>query len=87
MDTLAARFLEEYRDNPLDLAEVLFLLPNRRACQNLQDAFVRLKGLQPTLLPRLMPLGEVEEDELLLTGNHIETALAQLPRRLTAPNG
>ena len=79
MDTLAARFLEEYRDNPLDLAEVLFLLPNRRACQNLQDAFVRLKGLQPTLLPRLMPLGEVEEDELLLTGNHIETALAQLP--------
>ena len=79
MDTLAARFLEEYRDNPLDLAEVLFLLPNRRACQNLQDAFVRLKGLQPTLLPRLMPLGEVEEDVLLLTGNHIETALAQLP--------
>lgn len=79
MDTLAARFLEEYRDNPLDLAEVLFLLPNRRACQNLQDAFVRLKGLQPTLLPRLMPLGEVEEDELLQTGNNIETALAQLP--------
>lgn len=58
---------------------MLFLLPNRRACQNLQGAFVRLKGQRPTLLPRLMPLGEVEEDELLLTGRHIETALAQLP--------
>lgn len=58
---------------------MLFLLPNRRACQNLQEAFVRLKGQRPTLLPRLMPLGEVEEDELLLTGRHIETALAQLP--------
>lgn len=71
--------MEDYRDNPLELAEVLFLLPNRRACQNLQEAFVRLKGLQPTLLPRLLPLGEVEEDELLLTGAHIEEALQQLP--------
>lgn len=68
VDVLAKRFLAEYEQNPLGLAEVLFLLPNRRAVRSLKDAFVRAKGLVPTLLPRMIPLGDVEEDELFLTG-------------------
>lgn len=68
VDVLAQRFLAEYAKNPLNLAEVLFLLPNRRAVRALKEAFVRAKGLTPTLLPRMIPLGEVEEDELFLTG-------------------
>lgn len=67
-DVLAEKFLAEYQDNPLDLADVLFLLPNRRAVKALADAFVRLKGLSPTMLPRMMPIGDVEEDELLISG-------------------
>lgn len=47
---------------------MLFLLPNRRAVKALADAFVRAEGLSPMLLPRMMPLGEAEEDELFLTG-------------------
>lgn len=68
-DVVAARFLEEYRNNPLELADVLFLLPNRRACKSLAEAFVRAQGLKPTLLPQMMPIGEVEEDEILLQGS------------------
>lgn len=68
VDVLAQRFLAEYEQNPLGLAEVLFLLPNRRAVRSLKDAFVRARGLVPTLLPRMIPLGDVEEDELFLTG-------------------
>ena len=67
-DILAEKFLAEYRDNPLDLPGVLFLLPNRRAVQALKEAFVRVQGLSPTLLPQMMPLGDVEEEELFLSG-------------------
>lgn len=79
VDTVAERFLAEYRDNPLALAEVLFLLPNRRACKAMADAFVKAQGMQPTLLPQMTPIGDVEEDELLLSGEGAEEALFGLP--------
>ena len=69
VDVLAAHFSECYKNQPDELANVLFLLPNRRACQSLSDAFVRLKGLKPTILPRILPIADVEEDEVFLTGN------------------
>lgn len=68
VDVLAQKFLNEYQDNPLALAEVVFLLPNRRAVKAMSEAFVRLKGLTPTLLPKMLPIGDVEEDELFLSG-------------------
>lgn len=79
MDVIATRFLEEYRDKILELADVIFLLPNRRACKSLREAFVRCQGMEPTLLPKMLPLGEVEEDELILTGNPQEGVLEDLP--------
>lgn len=70
VDVLAEHFLNEYKEHPDALAEVLFLLPNRRACQSLSDAFVRLHGLVPTILPQIKPIAETEEDEVFLTGNN-----------------
>lgn len=78
LDVLAEQFLNEYRDKPLDLAEVLFLLPNRRACKSLTEAFVRLQGLKPTILPQMQPLSEVEEDELLIKGFDLSAGLKNL---------
>ena len=77
-DVLAEKFLREYQDNPLGLTDVLFLLPNRRAVKTLKDAFVRLQGAQPTLLPQMSPLGDVEEDELFLSGFDLGGALKEL---------
>ena len=68
VDVLAQKFLQEYRYDRTALADALFLLPNRRAVKALTEAFVREDGLSPMLLPRMMPLGETEEDELFLTG-------------------
>ena len=78
LDCVAERFLEIYQDKPLDLANVLFLLPNRRACQSLADAFVRRQGLKPTLLPQMQPLADVTEDELLITGFDFSAGLRNL---------
>lgn len=79
VDVVAQRFLDEYSAAPLSLSEVLFLLPNRRACQNLKEAFVRAQGLKPTLLPQMMPLGDVEEDELFVSGFDFSEELKNLP--------
>ena len=73
VDVLANKYLEEFEDKALELSEVLFLLPNRRACNNLREAFVRAKGMQPTLLPKIMPIGDVDEEEVFFSGFDIDT--------------
>ena len=69
VDVLAEHFLQRYKDKPDEFSKVLFLLPNRRACQNLAEAFVKLRGMKPTILPRMAPIADVEEDEIFLSGN------------------
>ena len=56
------------------LADTLLLLPSRRACLAARDAFLRLGGGQPLLLPRLLPIGEPDE-ALLLLDPELELAL------------
>ena len=66
-DTLAAGLIDRNKDDPLALADVLVLLPNRRACRSLKEAFLRIGGQAPRLLPRMVPLGDLDEEELLLS--------------------
>lgn len=68
VDALAAGILARRGDDPADLARFTILLPTRRACRSLREAFLRQGGGAPMLLPRMSPIGEVDEDELLLTG-------------------
>ncbi len=67
-DTLAELYLHKYHDNLLALANVLFLLPNRRSCQMLTAAFVRKQGLKPTILPQMTPISELDDDEVFFNG-------------------
>lgn len=78
-DVVAEKLLAEYRENPLGLQDVLLLLPNRRAAKSMAEAFVRAQGMKPTLLPKMLPLGDVEEDELFLTGTDGDRELLNLP--------
>jgi ATP-dependent helicase/nuclease subunit B len=68
-DTLAAHLLAEAEGDPLALADMEILLPTRRSCRAMSDAFLRLSGGQPLLLPRLRPLGDMDEEELELSGS------------------
>lgn len=67
VDALAAGLLDRYGHDPLTLSDTLVLLPTRRACRSLREAFLRVMPGQALLLPRMRPIGDVDEDELVLS--------------------
>ena len=62
----ARGILEQTSGDPLKLSEMLILLPSRRACRTLREAFLRLSEGKPLLLPRMQPVGDVDADEVAL---------------------
>jgi ATP-dependent helicase/nuclease subunit B len=66
VDALARGLLARAGDDPLKLADPLILLPTRRACRALREAFLRQSGGEALILPRMRPIGDVDEDELAL---------------------
>lgn len=64
LKTLAAWALERHGDRPETLSRVWVLLPSRRACRALRDVFLDLSGGRPLLLPRIRPIGDLDENDL-----------------------
>lgn len=65
---ILARIDRDHGDDPLALARVTILLPTRRAVRSLRDAFLRASDGRALLLPRMIPLGDLDDDDLLITG-------------------
>ncbi len=51
-------------DDPLALAAATLYLPTRRACRLARDLFLDALGRKGALLPRIRPIGDIDEDEL-----------------------
>ena len=81
-DALAAGLMKETKDAPETLSQYLILLPSRRACRNLQEAFLRQSDGVPIMLPRLSPIGDVDEEDLLL--NNAISDIEQIPPAMPA---
>ncbi len=77
VDSLALGIMEMAGDDPMALARFQVLLPTRRACRSLREAFLKISEGKPLLLPRLHPIGDVDEEELslLLAGMEDELSL------------
>ncbi len=65
-DALAAGILERTATDPLLLTDYTILLPSRRACRTLREAFLRLSGGKAILLPVMHPIGDVDADEMAM---------------------
>jgi ATP-dependent helicase/nuclease subunit B len=50
--------------DPLALANATLFLPTRRACALARDAFLEALETDAAVLPRIVPLGDIDEDEL-----------------------
>ena len=64
VDALAAGILDECAGDPLALADYLVLLPTRRACRALREAFLRVSDGQSLVLPAMRPIGDVDVDDI-----------------------
>ncbi|MEQ8751110.1 MAG: hypothetical protein RIC52_15190, partial [Amphiplicatus sp.] len=74
--------------DPLALADMEILLPTRRAARALNEAFVSVAKGSASLLPRIRPLGDIDEDEIALDTDffaeqaELPPAISSLERRL-----
>src|SRR5262245_25612839 len=50
--------------DPLALAAATLYLPTRRACRLARDVFLEVTGATAAILPRIVPIGDIDEDEL-----------------------
>ncbi len=64
---------------PLDMAQATIYVPTRRAARALVDEFATALDRPAALLPRILPLGGLEETEtsLLFEASEFETPLAE----------
>jgi len=89
VDALAAGLWARVEGDALALSRITVLLPTARAVRSLREAFLRLSGGRPILLPRMAPLGDVDSDEITLMldgmkagGLDLAPAIAPLRRQL-----
>ncbi len=88
VDCLARGVMADAGVDPLALASITILLPTRRSCRSLREAFLRLSNGKPLLLPRLIPLSDLDEEDTLFSGFAASTeigippAIAPLRRQL-----
>ncbi|HML12767.1 MAG TPA: double-strand break repair protein AddB [Xanthobacteraceae bacterium] len=79
-------------DDPLALTAATIYLPTRRACRLARDVFLDTLGRNAALLPRIRPVGDIDEDEVAFadaaagalaeTALDLPPALGPLERRL-----
>ncbi|HWK45516.1 MAG TPA: double-strand break repair protein AddB [Stellaceae bacterium] len=79
LDALALGIRRRVGADPLDLADVTVLLPTRRSCRALREAFLRTGNGAAMLLPRLSALGDIDADEVSLSASETLRADLDLP--------
>ena len=100
LDALVAGILPRAGSDPLALTRITILLPTRRAARSLGEAFLRASQGRALLLPRMMPVGDLDAEELAIGDDDDALAvppalpplrrqllLAQLVRRWSARPG
>lgn len=82
LKTLAQSILRKY--NPLNLAHHLILLPTRQACVEFSHLLFEENHQNPLILPRILPLGEIEEEEFFLTSAQSASLMEDLPKLMSS---
>src|SRR3954447_4453266 len=76
------------RSNPARLAEATLYLPTRRAGRMARDIFLDVLGTEAVILPRIVTLGAIDDDEAAFSPEDIggafdiPAAFGELERRL-----
>jgi ATP-dependent helicase/nuclease subunit B len=68
--------------DPLALADATLYLPTRRACRLARDVFLEAIGGDAAILPRIVPIGDVDEDEIAFAEAAQGKAALELPEAI-----
>jgi ATP-dependent helicase/nuclease subunit B len=71
--------------DPMELARATLYLPTRRACRLTQEVFLDALGGEAAILPRLVPVGDIDEDEIVFAefaGGPLAAERLALPRAM-----
>ena len=83
LDALVEGIFARSGRDPLALAGLTILLPSRRACRSLREAFLRAGEGAAMLLPRMAALGDLDAEELELQAPlDLPPAISPLRRQL-----
>jgi ATP-dependent helicase/nuclease subunit B len=74
LDTLVAGLMRRAGRDPLELARMTVLLPTRRAARSLREAFLRASEGEAMLLPKMIPVGDLDPDELAFRSDEGDAA-------------
>lgn len=82
-EELALGILEKYSEQPMTLADTLILLPTRRACRSLRDAFLHVSKGESFILPKIRSIADIDEEEIsiqeVLLSNEAITKAVDIP--------
>jgi ATP-dependent helicase/nuclease subunit B len=59
------RLVGGFGTGPFAFADATIFLPTRRACRLARETFLEVLGVDAALLPRMVPIGDIDEDELV----------------------
>ncbi len=84
LDVLAKSLLKETEKSPDKLQEYLILLPTRRACTSLRDAFLNHSKEKALILPSIQPIGDISEPQDFFWFNQDFEIEKQLPPAISS---
>ena len=65
--------------DPLELARATLYLPTKRACRVAREVFLDVLGVDAAVLPRIVPLGNIDEDEFAFAESAVAKGVLDLP--------
>ncbi len=69
-EVLAANLLHSYKNDDFGLGLITLFLPTARACLAMRDAFLRNSEGSSVIMPKMIPLSEVDENTMLPFMDH-----------------
>lgn len=73
LDIVARQWIAMIQQRQSDMRQGLIIVPNQRSARALTESFLRVTKGQAILLPRIIPVGEMDEASLAISGYDVLT--------------
>ena len=84
LDVLAKYIIETAKEQNLNIANDLILLPTRRSCRYIKDIFLKLNNNEASLLPTIRSLGDIDENGIAILDYENEGLEIGLPDAISS---